>query len=178
METKTKGKKGWLGFYLVGIFLLTVLAFYALIGENSYIAVQDNLDLFMAQFAMLRNEGIFFSHGVAAPFLGGVSRDALPSELSLYTVLFMIFPPFVAYVAGYILKVIIAVVSCRLLFLDMVENDKANTHVQNLATLVGLLYGILNMFPAFGIPFASVPLIVYLLRKVYRNGLGGRGNVI
>lgn len=175
MEIKTKGKKGLLGFCLVGIFLLAVLMFYALIGENSYIAVQDNLDLFMAQFAMLKNEGIFFSHGVSAPFLGGVSRDVLPSELSLYTVLFMIFPPFVAYVAGYILKVIIAVVSCRLLFLDMVEHDKDNAHVQNLATLVGLLYGMLNLFPAFGIPFASVPLIVYLLRKVYRNGLGGRG---
>ena len=175
MEIKTKGKKGWLGFCLVGIFLLAVLVFYTLIGENSYIAVQDNLDLFMAQFAMLKNEGIFFSHGLTAPFLGGVSRDVLPSELSLYTVLFMIFPPFVAYVAGYILKVIIAVVSCRVLFLDMVEHDNDNAHVQNLATLVGFLYGILNLFPAFGIPFASIPLIVYLLRKVYRNGLGGRG---
>ena len=175
MKIKNKKKRGVLGIVLVGIFLLAVTVFYAVIGENSYIAVQDNLDLFMAQFAMLKNEGIFFSHGVSAPFLGGVSRDVLPSELSLYTVLFMIFTPIVAYVAGYILKVIIAVVSCRLLFLDMVEHDKDNAHVQNLATLVGLLYGILNLFPAFGIPFASVPLIVYLLRKVYRNGLGGRG---
>lgn len=175
MEIEAKGRRGLFGFVIVVFFLIAVIAFYALIGENSYIAVQDNLDLFMAQFAMLKNEGIFFSHGVSAPFLGGISRDVLPSELSLYTVLFMIFPPFVAYVAGYILKVIIAVVSCRLLFLDMVEHDKDNAHVQNLATLVGLLYGILNLFPAFGIPFASVPLIVYLLRKVYRNGLGGRG---
>jgi len=175
MEIKSEGRKGLLGIGVVGIFLFAVFVFYALIGENSYIAVQDNLDLFMAQFAMLKNEGIFFSHGVSAPFLGGVSRNVLPSELSLYTVLFMIFPPFAAYVAGYIIKVIIAVVSCRLLFLDMVEHDKDNAHVQNLATLVGLLYGILNLFPAFGIPFASVPLIVYLLRKVYRNGLGGRG---
>ncbi|MBQ9305304.1 DUF6044 family protein [Butyrivibrio sp.] len=176
MKIKSEGRKGLLGIGVVGIFLFAVFVFYALIGENSYIAVQDNLDLFMAQFAMLKNEGIFFSHGVSAPFLGGVSRDVLPSELSLYTVLFMIFPPFAAYVAGYILKVIIAVISCRLLFLDMVGQDKENAHVQNLATLVGLLYGILNLFPAFGIPFASVPLIVYLLRRVYRNGLGGRGS--
>lgn len=176
MEIKSEGRKGLLGIGVVGIFLFAVFVFYYLIGENSYIAVQDNLDLFMAQFAMLKNEGIFFSHGVSAPFLGGVSRDVLPSELSLYTVLFMIFPPFAAYVAGYILKVIIAVISCRLLFLDMVGKDKGNAHVQNLATLVGLLYGILNLFPAFGIPFASVPLIVYLLHKVYRNGLEGRGS--
>ncbi|SFQ08619.1 hypothetical protein SAMN04487928_11813 [Butyrivibrio proteoclasticus] len=174
MEIKTKGKKGLFGFGVVGIFLFAVSVFYVLIGENSYIAVQDNLDLFLAQFAMLKNEGIFFSHGVSAPFLGGVSRDVLPSEFSLYTVIFMIFPPFAAYVVGYILKVIIAVVSCRLLFLDMTVNDKDNAHVQNLATLVGLLYGILNLFPAFAIPFASVPLIVFLLRKAYKNGLNRR----
>lgn len=179
METKKKKKRGVFGIVIVGIFLFAVGIFYAVIRENSYIAVQDNLDLFMAQFAMLKNEDIFFSHGVSAPFLGGVSRDVLPSELSLYTVLFMFLPPFAAYVVGYILKVIIAVISCRLLFIDIVSRsnpEKENdSHVLNLATLVGLLYGILNLFPAFGIPFASVPLIVYLLRKVYRNGLGGRG---
>jgi len=171
---KSKGK---FGIIIVVLFLIGVSLLYLVIGENSYIAVQDNLDLFMAQFAMLKNEGIFFLHGASAPFLGGVSRDVLPSELSLYTVLYMIFPPFVAYVIGYILKVIIAVASCRLLFLDIVadsegENEKKigtiGSHVQNLATLVGLLYGVLNLFPAFGIPFASVPLIVYLLRRLYR----------
>ena len=136
------GNKGKFGITFVILFLVGVAVFYGIIGENSYIAVQDNLDLFMAQFAMLRNEGIFFSHGVAAPFLGGVSRDALPSELSLYTVLFMFLPPFAAYVVGYILKVIIAVISCRLLFIDIVSRsnpEKENdSHVLNLATLVGL----------------------------------------
>ena len=179
MKKKVQTKVGLFGMSVACLFLLVVTVFYALIGENSYIAIQDNLDLFMAQFSMLKNEGIFFLHGVSAPFLGGVSRDALPSEFSLYTVLYMIFPPFVAYVVGYILKVIIAVISCRLLFLDIVADSEGeyekkagsiDLHVQNLATLVGLLYGILNLFPAFGIPFAAIPLIVYLLRKVYRAG--------
>ena len=158
-------KKKNIALYLVFIFLAAVAIFYAVIGENSYIAIQDNLDLFIAQFAMLKNTGSFFSKNVTAPFLGGVSRDVLPSELSLYTVFYMIFPPFAAYVLGYLAKVIIAVFSCRLLFLDIV-NEK-NQHTENLATLTGLLYGVLNLFPAFGIPFAAIPLIVYLLRKVY-----------
>ena len=33
---------------------------------------------------------------------------------------------------------------------------------------MGLAYGVLNVFPAFGIPFASIPLAVYLLRKIYK----------
>ncbi len=147
------------------VFILAVIIFYACIGENSYIAVQDNMDLFIAQFAMLRNSGTFFGLGSAAPFLGGVSRDVLPSELSLYTLLYMFLPSFAAYVTGYVLKVVIAIVSCRLLFLDMVQEK--NEHTENLATLTGLLYGVLNLFPAFGIPFSAIPLIVYLLRKVY-----------
>ena len=32
---------------------------------------------------------------------------------------------------------------------------------------MGFLYGVLNLFPAFGISFASIPLIVYLLRRIY-----------
>ncbi len=154
-----------LGTTIAIVFVLAVIIFYSVIGERSYIAVQDNLDLFVAQFAMLKNTGTFFSHGAQAPFLNGVSRDVLPSELSLYSLLYVFLPSFAAYVAGYILKVIIAIVSCRLLFLDMVK-DK-DEHTQSLATLVGLLYGILNLFPAFGIPFSAIPLAVYLLRKVY-----------
>ncbi len=186
-------KKVSLGKLLVILYLVAVIIFYSVIGENSYIAVQDNLDLFMAQFAMLRNTRSFFSHGVIAPFLGGVSRDVLPSEFSLYTVLYMAFSPFAAYVVGYVIKVIIAVISCRLLFLDIVYNEASigkkfgsesinpvfiDEHIENLATLIGLLYGVLNLFPAFGIPFASIPLIIYLLRRVYYSALPGNRPVI
>ncbi len=181
-------KKVSFGNLVVILYLAAVIIFYVVIGENSYIAVQDNLDLFVAQFAMLRNTDSFLSHGVMAPFLGGVTRDALPSELSLYTILFMIFPPFAAYVAGYVIKVLIAVLSCRLLILDVVYRQHesgekfgrfsitpvfSDEHVENLATLVGLFYGILNLFPTFGIPFAAIPLIIYLLRRVYYSARPG-----
>ena len=171
---KISSIKGKMGALVVFVFILAVALFYVIIGENSYIAVQDNLDLFVAQFAMLQNRGIFWTHGATAPFLGGVSRDVLPSELSLYTVLYMLFPPFIAYTVGYILKVIIAVISCRLLFLDCLAGrsfeggEALDEHVVNLATLAGLLYGVLNLFPAFSIPFAAIPLVIYFLRRLYR----------
>ena len=169
--------------FAVLLFILIISVFYCAIGENSYIGVHDNMDLFIAQFAMLRNTGTFFSHGVSAPFLGGVSRDVLPGEASLYTVLYMIFSPFTAYIVGYVLKLGIAVFSCVLLFVDftILSGEKIDSFFErarfclkeeyapelNLAVGAGFLYGVLNLFPAFGISFASIPLIVYLLRRIY-----------
>ena len=151
---------------LIGAFLLGVILVYALVGENSYIAVHDNLDLFQAQFQMMKNEGIFFAHHVDAPFLHGISRDVLPSEWSLTTLLYVIFPSFAAYVINYILKVLIAILSFWLLGTE-IWGDKARDY-RALILLAGMAYGIVNVFPAFGIPFASIPLAIYLWIRIER----------
>ncbi len=152
---------------LIVLFFAGAAGVYIVCGESSYIAVHDNLDLFMAQFRMLKNTGSFFAHGVDVPFLGGVTRDNLPSELSLYTVLYMILPPFAAYVTGYLLKVAVSIGSVWLLARDWYGEHFAE--YKPLAAWMGFAYGVLNMFPAFGIPFASIPLAVYLLRRVYKE---------
>lgn len=156
--------------YLVLVigFLVFAAAVFTVFGEKSYIAIHDNLDLFIAQLQMLKNTGTFWSHGVDVPFLGGISRDNLPSELSMYTVLFMIFPSYVAYVIGYLLKIVLAIGSCMLLAREWYQ--KSYEEYKPLLMVVSLAYGILNVFPAFGIPFATVPLVIYLLLKIYRGG--------
>lgn len=151
----------------IGAFLVSVSAVYAFWGESSYIAVHDNLDLFVPQFQMMKNTGSFFAHGADVPFLGGISRDNLPSELSLYTLLFFLFPSFTAYIIGYLFKVLIAVAAVWLLAKEWYGNEFGN--YKPLAAMAGLAYGILNMFPAFGIPFASIPLALYLLLRIYRS---------
>lgn len=136
-------------------------------GESSLIAVHDNLDLFVAQFQMLKNTDSFLAHQVDVPFLGGITRDNLPSEFSLYTLLYMLLPSYYAYVTGYLLKIVIALVSGILLGRDFCgetyERDKP------IVWMCALAYGILNVFPAFGIPFASIPLVVYLVRKINKQ---------
>ena len=151
----------------IGLFFVCVTAVYAFFGEGSYIAVHDNLDLFVAQFQMMKNTGSFFAHGVDVPFLGGITRDNLPSELSLYTLLYALFPSFAAYMIGYLLKVLIAVIGVWLLAKDWYGEKFAD--YKPITALMGFAYGILNMFPAFGIPFASVPLVVYLVRRIYER---------
>ena len=140
---------------------------FLVFGESSMIAVHDNLDLFVAQFQMLKNTDSFWTHGAAVPFLGGITRDNLPSEFSLYTMLYMIFPSYYAYVAGYLLKIVIAVISTVLLAKDFCGESYGK--YKPIAWMCGLAYGILNVFPAFGIPFASIPLAVYLVRKINRE---------
>lgn len=155
--------------YLVitaGFLLFAGLVFF-ICGENSVIAVHDNLDLFIPQFQMMKDTGTFWSHGKEVPFLGGISRDVLPAEFSLYTILYMILPAYPAYIAGYLLKVVTAVFSCILLAKDMYK-EKYDDY-KPLVWLLGLSYGALNVFPAFGIPFASIPLAIYLFRKIYRE---------
>ena len=155
----------WYMFAAAGFILFAALVF-CVFGESSIISVHDNLDLFVAQFQMLKNTDSFFAHGVDVPFLGGISRDNLPSEFSLYTMLYMILPSYWAYVTGYLLKIVIAVFSAVLLAKDFCGEEYEK--YKPLVYMTGLAYGVLNVFPAFGIPFASIPLAVYLVRKIYR----------
>lgn len=153
---------------IVLLFITIVILAAAILGEDGcVIAVQDDLDLFQAQYADLRNTGTFFSQGAFVSELGGVTRDAMPSELSLTAFVYMLLPPFAAYIACYILKIIISVMGFSMLSCELYgwEDRSAETGLT-----VGALYGILNLFPAFGIAFASIPLVIYLFIRVIRTG--------
>lgn len=156
----------WYVIVAAGFIVFAALIFF-IFGESSLIAVHDNLDLFVAQFQMLKNTDTFWAHNVTVPFLGGITRDNLPSEFSLYTMLYMILPSYYAYVVGYLLKIVIAISSCILLAKDFCKERYGD--YKPLVWTCGLAYGILNVFPAFGIPFASIPLAVYLVRKIERK---------
>lgn len=58
-------------------------------------------------------------HGVKLPLLGGISRDYFASELSLYTLLYILSLNFAAYMAVNFLKILLALVSCILLGRDI-----------------------------------------------------------
>lgn len=158
--------KYWFFFPIIGFLLLAAGVFFGF-GEHSYIAVHDNMDLFLAQFQMLKNTGTFFKHGVDVPFLGGVSRDKLPSELSLYSVLYMIFPTYTAYVLGVMGKILLGIFSFRLLAGELFPDQYML--YRPIIYMTGFTYGIIWFFPAFGFAFASIPLCVYLLVKIYRR---------
>lgn len=194
---------------LAALFLLLAAALYLTAGDGAQIGIADNLDLFQAQYQILKNTGTFYAQNAEAPFLHGISRDVLPSEFSVEAVLYQLLPSLAAYEVMYFLKVILGLVSFTLLAGELerrgllqgtgrrawrrnvqelhAENvsdsvavtrenhnraDKGRTEDRHapdsLAVLCGFAYGLLNLFPSFGIAFASVPLLIWMLLRLER----------
>ena len=152
---------------LVGLLLFMQAVVFLVFRENSYIAVHDNLDLFIAHLQIMKNNHAFFTHDTLLPMLGGISRDTFGSEFSLYNILFFLFPNFVAYMIGYALKILIGFFSFLLLAKDIYK-DKFNEY-KAILIVIALAFGLIPVFPTYSIAFTSIPLIIYLLRKIYRE---------
>ncbi len=152
---------------LIGGFILFSFLVFMIRGENSVIAIHDNLDLFVPQYRMMKNTGTFFSLNATVPFLDNISRNVLPSEFSLYTLLYLILPAYYAYIVGYILKILVALFGVYFLAKDIL-GEKSKEY-SSIVLLCGFAYGLLNVFPNFGICFSSVPILVLIMRHITRK---------
>ena len=159
-----KIKSHW--YWGIVILITTIeLITFVIAGKNhTYIGVHDNLDIHIADYQILKLNNAFFSHNVTVPLLGGIDRNFLLSEFYLYAVLYMLFPNFTAYIIGYFLKIFIATFSGILLGKDVLKDNYKN--YEWIIVLGSFIYGLLPLYPAFSFAFASIPLLIYLIRKV------------
>ena len=169
MQIKENVKRNWYIYILLGLGLMQVLMF-TLWGEHSFIAIHDNLDLFVAHNKIMKNQNIFFGNGHEALLLGGVSRNLLGSEFSLYNILYYLFAPHTAYVIGYFLKILIGFFSFVLLAKEIYKENFLK--YKSLVYLVAAAYAVIPVFPAYGIAFVSIPLIIYFLLKIHKEQRG------
>lgn len=160
-------KKNWY-IYFTALVLVAQAIVFLFFREDSYIQVHDNLDLFVAHYQMMKLNKAWFGENVSLPMLHGISRDLLGSEFLLYNVLYIIFKPFVAYILGYGLKIAVGIFSFTLLFKD-IYGEKYIKYKPSIA-MCALAYGLIPVFPTYGIAFTSIPFIVYLIRKLYLDG--------
>ncbi|MCM1049026.1 MAG: DUF6044 family protein [Clostridiales bacterium] len=161
--------KFWANWHWYLVF--AIIAFEALIfiiaGEDIYIGIHDNLDIHITDYQILKLNHAFWSHNKELPFLGGISRDFFLSELSLYSLLYMLFPTRIAYVAGYFLKIIIALFSGILLGREILDEKYKN--YEWIIVLGSFTYGLLPLYPAFSFSFSSIPLFIYLIRRIEKK---------
>lgn len=168
MKTKHRFNCTW---FLIGGFLALTSVFWLVIGDRAQLAIADNLDLFQPQYEMLRRTHTFFAHGASVPFLHGITRDVLPSELSLTTLLYVFLPPLAAYLVNWTLKAVIAVIGFSLVYREFTLRGLLPGDHEGLALVCGLTYGLLPLFPNFGICFASIPLLlVWVMRLDLAQG--------
>lgn len=166
MGVGKKVRQNWYVCLILGLAMLQI-AMFTLWGEHSFVAIHDNLDLFVAHNKIMKNQGIFFGNGHEALFLGGVSRNLLGSEFSLYNILYYLFKPYIAYVTGYFLKILIGFFTFLLLIKEIYKDEFER--YKSLAYLVAAAFSVIPVFPAYGIAFVSVPLVVYLLIKIHKE---------
>ena len=160
---KEKFRQNWYLYFILSLVVVQLMMF-TLWGEHSFIAIHDNLDLFVAHNKLMKNQGIFFGNAQKALLVGGVNRNLLGSEFSLYNILYYVFQPYTAYVIGYFLKIVIGFVSFVLLMQEIYKERFAE--YKSLAYLVAAAFSMIPVFPAYGIAFTSVPLVVYFLLKI------------
>ena len=159
-----KIKKYWY-MYLTGTLLLIQAAVFLVFRGESYFQIHDNLDLFMGHYEMLKKAHLWFAHGVDAPILHGVPRDLFGSEFNLYNFFYIVLPTYWAYLAGYAAKIAIGMLSFILLAKDIYKERYEN--YKPLVIVIAAAFGMIPVFPTYGIAFTSVPFIVLFLRKLY-----------
>ncbi len=151
--------------YLTGTLLLIQAAVFLVFRGESYFQIHDNLDLFMGHYEMLKKAGIWFAHGVDAPIMHGLSRDLFGSEFNLYNLFYICLPGYWAYLAGYAAKIAIGMTSFLLLAKDVYKERYEN--YKPLIIVIAAAFGMIPVFPTYGIAFTSVPLIIFFLRRLY-----------
>ncbi len=167
MKDKICVKKYW-SYIVATIFIGMVIVLACVLGERMCIQIHDNLDSNIIWYKMLRDNNLWFSHGEKVPFLGGVTRDIMPSEMLAYTWLYILFPPFVAYITGFILRIIIAI-SGFVYAAKSIDSEHFDDN-RSIVVLCGLIYGIMPYFPSSGFAFASLGWLIGLVFNLRKTG--------
>lgn len=159
-------KKYWHWMLASIIFVFEAGVLFAL-REDIYVGICDNLDLFITQLKMLTDNHAFFAHGQEMPILGSIDRNYFPSEFSLYNLLYLLLPDLYAYIVGYLLRLLLAMVSCVLLARLLLA--QAYRRYEKPVILTAIAFALLPVYPMYGLCFASMPLILYLFVRIYRE---------
>ena len=165
---KQKVFKNWYFLVVLGIVALQLAVFLIAGKSHTFIGVHDNLDIHITDYKLLKDNNAFFSQGKTIPLLGGIDRNFLLSEFYAYSWLYMILPNFAAYITGYFLKIFIALFSGILLGKDIL-GDKYKRYEWTVV-LFSFIYGLLPLYPAFSFSFASLPLLVFIIRRLKNSG--------
>ena len=159
-------KRYWHWILAGSIFFFEALVLLVL-RENIYVGICDNLDLFIVQLKMLRENSAFFAQSETMPILGSISRNYFPSEFSLYNLLYLLLPDIYAYIIGYLLKLLLAFGACLLLAKYVLQENYKR--YEKAVALTATAFALLPVYPMYALCFASMPLILYLLLRIYKE---------
>lgn len=158
-------KKDCIFFALLFIIIVFLIIIVCIKKEDVHICINDNLDSNVSIFKMIRDQGLFLKFDEEIPFLhGDILRKEYHIGLSLEAWIYMLFPPFVAYIVIRLIALIMSAFG----FWILAKSMESIFQVDSLAFgLCGIIYGLLGTWPHASLGFASIPLWVSCLFYLY-----------
>jgi len=139
--------------FLLILYLLPLVIFQ----ENSYITIHDNLDSLIPWNVVLKeSKTMFIGNAVINQLMNGLPRSVIPSGYNIVTVLFWLFPPFIAYLINHIIIHILAYIGMYLLLKTHFIKDN-----NLIASGAAFCFSILPFYSSFGLSVAGQPLLFY-----------------
>lgn len=147
------------------------LAPLVVMGEDAYVLIHDNLDSNVLWYRILADSGLIFApnEAIIPNLLGGVPRSAFGSEWNLQLWLYVVLPPFAAYVVNQSAMRLAAFAGMLLLLRGHVLRDEDRT-MPALAIGCALCFALLPFWPSGGLSIAGQPLALYALLNIRRGG--------
>lgn len=158
--------RNWVLILIGLVFLAEAIVMFAC-GEHIYASIHDNLDLHVLDLHLLSENNLFFADEGMLPKLDGISRNYFFSQWSAYSWLYMLLPTEYAYITGYLLKTVMGVWFFLLLAKYVLQDNYEK--YRNLLWICAFAFGSLPLYSVFAWYFVSIPLVVYLLLRIYRT---------
>ncbi len=144
--------------------LAAYLAPFVLLRQNAHFTINDNLDWITAWIVLAKSGKVFDLTGTVNQMLGELPRSCLPSGFNVITWLYMILPPFRAYLINLLLVHSIAFFGMYLLLKQYVLTDKQQAW---LAWAGAAAFATIPFYTVYGLSIAGQPLLFYAMLNAF-----------
>lgn len=148
-------------------FSFIVLAYitpFIVLRQNAHFTINDNLDWITAWIVLAKSGKVFDLTGTVNQMLGEVPRSCLPSGLNVITWLYLVLPPFRAYLVNLLLVHSLAFVGMYLLLRHYVIPEKTKRW---LAWAGAASFATIPFYTVYGLSIAGQPLLFYAMLNAY-----------
>jgi hypothetical protein len=150
------------------IVVAAYLAPFVILRQNAHFTINDNLDWITAWIVLAKSGQVFNLTGTVTQMLGELPRSCLPSGFNVITWLYMILPPFRAYLINMLLVHSTAFFGMYLLLKNYVIPGDRQIW---LAWAGAASFATIPFYTVYGLSIAGQPLLFYaMINAFYDKG--------
>ncbi|SMD04256.1 DUF6044 family protein [Sporomusa malonica] len=140
------------------------LAPFIILRQNAHFTINDNLDWITAWTVLVNSGKTFDLTGTVSQMLGELPRSCLPSGFNIITWLYLILPPFRAYLVNMLLVHSTAFIGMFLLLRHYVISDQRQAW---LAWAGAASFATIPFYTVYGLSIAGQPLLFYAMLNAF-----------